>query len=56
MKRTLAYLSLAAVLTVTAFAQTSAFSKAKDCKGCCGDKCGQSCCPDGCTGDCCQGK
>ena len=53
MKRTLAYLSLAAVLGVTAFARTSS-SANTGCKDCCKDKCGQTCCKDGCTGNCCK--
>ncbi len=53
MKRTIVFLSLALVLTVTAFAQTSQFKAA--CSACCGGSCGQSCCHDGCA-KCCQGK
>ncbi len=53
MKKFLALASLAVVLGVTALAQISS-AKGADCKGCCGDKCGQSCCPDGCKGDCCK--
>jgi|SRR6516162_9871400 len=54
MKRTLAYLSLAAVLGVATFAQTSSFAKNTNCKDCCKDNCRQTCCKDGCTGSCCK--
>lgn len=56
MKRTIAYLSLAAVLAVTAMAQTSGFSKAMYCKACCHGTCGKTCCKSGCTDSCCQSK
>jgi hypothetical protein len=56
MKRALAFLSLAVVLGVTTFAQTSSFAKGANCKDCCNDKCGQTCCKDGCTGSCCDSK
>ena len=56
MKRIFGMLSLAAVLAVTAFAQSSTLvSKAANCKACCQDKCGD-CCKDGCTDSCCQSK
>ena len=57
MKRTIALLSFAAVLAVTALAQ-SATAKAKgaNCQDCCKDKCGQSCCQKGCNDSCCQSK
>jgi hypothetical protein len=56
MKRTIAFLSLAFVLTVTAFAQTSQLKTAKAaCGACCGGSCTSACCQHGC-GDCCQGK
>jgi hypothetical protein len=56
MKRIVAMLSFAAVLGVTALAQTSSFSKGAYCHNCCKDKCGQSCCQKGCTDGCCQSK
>jgi hypothetical protein len=57
MKRTIALLSFAAVLAVTAFAQTAATkAKAIYCNDCCHDKCGQTCCKTGCTDSCCQSK
>jgi hypothetical protein len=56
MKRTLAFLSLAMVLGVTALAQTGSFSKAAYCQACCHGKCGQTCCKGGCTDGCCQSK
>lgn len=57
MKRTIALLSFAAVLAVTAFAQTAATkAKAIYCSDCCHDKCGQTCCKTGCTDSCCQSK
>ena len=56
MKRTFAVLSMAVVLAITAFAQTSQFSAKKgNCTTCCPDKCGD-CCKEGCASDCCQGK
>ncbi len=55
MKRTIAMISFAAVLAVTAFAQTSK-AKAIYCSDCCKDKCGQTCCQTGCTDSCCQSK
>lgn len=52
MKRLIAVLSVAVVLTVTAFAQTSYASAKKDCcPTCCTDKC-NGCC-DG-SADCCS--
>ncbi len=57
MKRTIGLLSFAAVLAITAFAQTSPLSaKAIVCHNCCHDKCGQTCCQNGCTDSCCQSK
>jgi hypothetical protein len=56
MKRTIAYLSLAAVLAVTAMAQTSGFTKVMYCKACCHGTCGKTCCKSGCTDSCCQSK
>jgi hypothetical protein len=56
MKRIVAMLSFAAVLGVTALAQTSSFSKGAYCHNCCKDKCGQTCCQNGCTDGCCQSK
>ena len=57
MKRTLAFLSFAAVLAITALAQTSPLSaKATYCNDCCQGKCGQTCCQGGCTDSCCQSK
>ncbi|SPE25442.1 exported hypothetical protein [Candidatus Sulfotelmatomonas gaucii] len=57
MKRTLAFLSFAAVLAITALAQTSPLSaKATYCNDCCHGKCGQTCCQGGCTDSCCQSK
>jgi hypothetical protein len=56
MKRTIVFLSLALVLTVTAFAQTSQFNSVKAaCGACCGGACTPDSCLHGC-GDCCQGK
>jgi len=56
MKRTITVLSLALVLAVTAFAQTTQGKAAKaSCGACCGGNCSPSCCPAGC-GDCCQSK
>jgi hypothetical protein len=54
MKRMFAVLSVAVVLAVSAFAQTSQLKKAC-CTTCCTDKC-SDCCKDGCTMDCCKGK
>lgn len=57
MKRTIAFLSFAAVLAITALAQTSPLSaKGIYCHNCCKDKCGQTCCQSGCTDSCCQSK
>ena len=56
MKRTLAYLSLAVVLGVSAFAQASSLANNASCKDCCKDKCGQTCCKDGRTASCCKSK
>lgn len=57
MKRTLAFLSFAAILAITALAQTSPLSaKGAYCSACCHDKCGQDCCKTGCTDSCCQSK
>ena len=58
MKRTIALLSFAAVLAVTAFAQpgTTSHAKATYCNDCCHGKCGQKCCKAGCTDSCCQSK
>jgi len=53
MKRTIALLSFAAALVVTAFAGAQTI-KAANCGNCCGDNCGQSCCQGGCTGSCCK--
>jgi len=56
MKRTITFLSLALVLAVTAYAQTSQGKTAKaSCGACCGGNCTHSGCSDGC-GDCCKGK
>ena len=57
MKRTIALLSFASVLAVTAMAQ-SATTGAKGiyCHDCCKAKCGQTCCQNGCTDSCCQSK
>ena len=55
MKRTLALISFAVVLAVTAIAQAPT-AKANNCKNCCQGQCGQTCCQSGCTGSCCQGK
>jgi hypothetical protein len=55
MKRTLALISFAAVLAVTAIAQAPV-AKAINCHNCCKGECGQTCCQDGCTDSCCQGK
>jgi len=56
MKRTLALISFAAVLAVTALAQAPAAAKAIYCHNCCQGQCGQTCCQDGCTDSCCQSK
>lgn len=57
MKRTIAFLSFAAVLAITAVAYSSPLSaKAIYCHNCCKDKCGQTCCQGGCTDSCCQSK
>jgi hypothetical protein len=63
MKRMFAVLSVAVVLAVTAFGQTSQLTaKSGCCTTCCTDKCSDcsTCCPDccagGCTSDCCKGK
>lgn len=55
MKRTLALISFAVVLAVTAIAQAPA-AKAIYCHNCCQGQCGQTCCQDGCTDSCCQSK
>lgn len=57
MKRIFAVLSIAVVLTISAFAQTSQLAaNANCCKSCCTDKC-SDCCSDGaCDMGCCQGK
>ncbi len=56
MKRTIAALSIALVLAVTAIAQSPRSAKNADCGSCCGSTCGQTCCQGGCNGSCCQGK
>jgi len=54
MKRLIAVLSVAVVLTVTAFSQTPLLSaKAGCCTSCC-DKC-SDCCGNGGCDSCCQG-
>jgi hypothetical protein len=55
MKRTLVFLSLALVLTVTAFAQTGQIKSAKAACGACSGSCSPACCQHSC-GDCCKGK
>ncbi len=55
MKRTIALLSFAVVLAVTAIAQVPS-AKGANCSACCQGQCGQSCCQNGCTDSCCQGK
>ncbi len=56
MKRTFAVLSVAVVLAVTAFGQTSQLTaKNGCCTTCCSDRC-SDCCGGGCTSDCCKGK
>ena len=56
MKRTIAFLSLAIVLAVSAVAQASQFKSMKaDCGACCAGGCCQSCSQSGC-GDCCKNK
>jgi hypothetical protein len=57
MKRTLAFLSFAAILAVAAIAHTSPLgAKAIYCNDCCKGACGQTCCQNGCTDSCCQSK
>ncbi len=57
MKRTLAAISFAAVLAITAFAQSYTTSvKAAYCASCCHGQCGLSCCQHGCTDNCCNSK
>lgn len=56
MKRTIAFLSLAVVLAVSAVAQASQFKSNKAaCGACCAGDCCQSCSQSSC-GDCCKGK
>jgi hypothetical protein len=57
MKRTIAFLSFAVLLAITALAQTSPLAaKGAYCSACCKGKCGVSCCKSGCTDSCCQSK
>jgi len=56
MKRTLACLSLAMVLGVSAFAQASSLANSPCSKDSCKYKCAQTCCEGDCTEHCCKGK